>query len=199
MIMERGPAAFSIDALVVRTGVAKTTVYRHWPSRRELMAAVFSNMTQMADAPNTGTLRSDLREFFMRGVRAMRDSRWDQHMQTLPGIIEAAQRDPDLSNVGIRVLESTVQSLMPMLRRARVRGEIRTDVGLEAVAHILLGATFIHRALDYGLNEHYIVEVIGAVLDGISSAPRLSRLAVNRSARPPSRPSGNNRRHGRMP
>ena len=188
MIMERGPAAFTIDALVERTGVAKTTIYRHWPTRRALMVAVFSRMTHPAGTPDTGSLRGDLHEFFMGGVRAMKDDRWDQRMQSLPGIIELSQRDPDLTAVGAEVLKSAIRSLMPMLDRARSRGELRTDVSVEAMAHVLFGAIFLHRALDYDLSESYVAEVIHAVLDGITSpsgvrgapARRPRRLAASR-------------------
>ena len=175
MIMERGPAGFTIDALVERTGIAKTTVYRHWPTRRDLMVSVFSRMTHPAGTPDTGTLRGDLHEFFMGGVRAMKDNRWDQRMQSLPGIIELSQRDPDLTAVGAEVLKSAIRSVTPMLDRARSRGELRTDVSVEAMAHVLFGAIFLHRALDYDLSEGYVAEVIHAVLDGIT-APSAAQI-----------------------
>jgi AcrR family transcriptional regulator len=180
MITERGPAAFSIDAVVAGTGVAKTTVYRHWPTRRDLMVAAFNHMAHPGGVPDTGSLRGDLRTFFMGSVAAMND-RWDKHLQTLPGIIEATQRDPDLAEVGIQMLDNTARALLPMLQRAQSRGELRKDVSLEAMSHILLGATFMHRALDCALSENYILEVINSVLDGITAAPRrTTRRSVSR-------------------
>jgi AcrR family transcriptional regulator len=40
LLAERGYPGFTIDAIVARTGIAKTTIYRHWPSRDSLLTAV---------------------------------------------------------------------------------------------------------------------------------------------------------------
>ena len=40
LLAERGYSGFSVEGVVDRTGVAKTTLYRHWPTRDDLLAAV---------------------------------------------------------------------------------------------------------------------------------------------------------------
>ena len=40
LLAESGYSGFSVDAIVRRSGVAKTTLYRHWPSRADLLVAV---------------------------------------------------------------------------------------------------------------------------------------------------------------
>ena len=41
LLVEGGPSAVTIDAVVARSGVAKSTIYRHWESRDEVLVAVF--------------------------------------------------------------------------------------------------------------------------------------------------------------
>ena len=40
LLVEGGPAALTMDAVVARSGVAKSTLYRHWETRDALVAAM---------------------------------------------------------------------------------------------------------------------------------------------------------------
>lgn len=42
LIRERGYRGFTVDDVTARTGVAKTTIYRRWPSKASLAAAAFA-------------------------------------------------------------------------------------------------------------------------------------------------------------
>ena len=48
LLAEVGYASLTVDAVAERVGVAKTTVYRRWPTKRELIAAA---LTALASAP----------------------------------------------------------------------------------------------------------------------------------------------------
>lgn len=48
LLAEGGYAAFNVDTIVERTGIAKTTIYRRWPSKGALVAAAI-------DTPTTAT------------------------------------------------------------------------------------------------------------------------------------------------
>lgn len=41
---ETGYAAFNVDALAERTGIAKTTIYRRWPTKGALIAAAIGEI-----------------------------------------------------------------------------------------------------------------------------------------------------------
>jgi AcrR family transcriptional regulator len=40
LLVEAGPRAVTVDAVAERSGVAKSTMYRHWPSRTDLLVDV---------------------------------------------------------------------------------------------------------------------------------------------------------------
>lgn len=64
-----GYAGFRMEAVASRAGVNKTTIYRRWPSRAALIAAVVSRMrTPLRESPlpDTGQLESDLVDAFTR-------------------------------------------------------------------------------------------------------------------------------------
>ena len=50
LIVEGGFTAVTIEAVAARSGVAKSTIYRHWPGRVELMHAAFHELK-----PSVGT------------------------------------------------------------------------------------------------------------------------------------------------
>ncbi len=64
-----GYAGFRMEEVSSRAAVNKTTIYRRWPSRVTLIAALVDRMrTPLRDSPlpNTGQLESDLVEAFAR-------------------------------------------------------------------------------------------------------------------------------------
>jgi AcrR family transcriptional regulator len=169
LIMERGPAAFTIDAIVERTGIARTTIYRHWPTRGDLLAAAIGTLSSPATIPDTGALRTDLLEFFVRRARAMQGDHWDRSLQSLPGIIDAARLDPALKAVVTAIPTGLQRSVVLMLERGRSRHELRIDRNLVAIADMLIGAVFFRRGfLGQPLTEQYLQEIIDYLLDGVA-------------------------------
>jgi len=59
-LKEGGIGGVSIDEVSRFSGVSKTTIYRHWPSRSALLIDACSWLGSVYKAPDTGTLRSDL-------------------------------------------------------------------------------------------------------------------------------------------
>lgn len=51
LLVEGGPNAMTVDAVVARSGVAKSTVYRHWATRDELVNDVFHHCAPLLDLP----------------------------------------------------------------------------------------------------------------------------------------------------
>ncbi|MFO0669979.1 MAG: helix-turn-helix domain-containing protein [Polyangiaceae bacterium] len=66
-----GYRAFRMDAVSAAAGVNKTTIYRRWPAKKELVAAVVEWMRRVVHdvpLPDTGSLERDLVEAFRRRI-----------------------------------------------------------------------------------------------------------------------------------
>src|SRR3984885_10922662 len=62
LLTETGLGGLTIDDVSKRSGVAKTTIYRHWPNRAALVIDACSRMIEEDVAvPDTGSLEGDLR------------------------------------------------------------------------------------------------------------------------------------------
>ena len=60
LLGESGVGGFTVDEVARRSGVAKTTIYRHWPSREALVIDACSRISDEQAVPDTGSLDGDL-------------------------------------------------------------------------------------------------------------------------------------------
>src|SRR5215472_6893571 len=71
LIAERGYDGFSMAAVADRAGVAKTTVYRRWPTRSHLILETLTSVMRVAIF-DSGNLRADLYAFARTLAASMR-------------------------------------------------------------------------------------------------------------------------------
>lgn len=78
-----GFAAFTVDAVAARTGIAKTTIYRRWPTKSALVSAVTDDAI-----PLTGETIESLLDEIVAAMRLLggRDARADP--SSVAGIVE---------------------------------------------------------------------------------------------------------------
>jgi AcrR family transcriptional regulator len=74
LVVEGGYDAVTVEAVAERAGVARTTVYRRWPTPAQLVLAAFSQVLVSRPVPDTGSLTGDLRELATSLVEALEDS-----------------------------------------------------------------------------------------------------------------------------
>src|SRR5277367_6478068 len=61
ILVEKGIGGFTIEAVAARAGVAKTTIYRWWPSKGALaMAGFLAETAPKISYPNSGSALADL-------------------------------------------------------------------------------------------------------------------------------------------
>src|SRR3954471_21817841 len=60
LLFERGYGGTTVDEISRRSGVAKTTIYRHWPTRTDLLREACATIGTPLDRPDTGNLKDDL-------------------------------------------------------------------------------------------------------------------------------------------
>jgi AcrR family transcriptional regulator len=142
LLMEAGLAGVSVDEVSRRSGVAKTTIYRHWPSRTALLLDACSRMASKLDIPDTGTLKGDLAAL-ASGIAALLRSK--NFSSVLPSVIDAAERDDQVAALHSRIHAEHMAPLYVVIERARQRGELpRTCLAAEVVAAVV-GPLFYRR------------------------------------------------------
>lgn len=137
VLAERGFAGFTVEEVSSRSGVAKTTIYRRFPSRDDLIVGVLESIN--AELPTTyagGTLR----ERILALLRAVRGAPQTQRGQILLHAAAEGARAPEIAElVHDRVLRPRHDMLRRVLSEGIARGELREDVDLDAVVSCLVG------------------------------------------------------------
>src|SRR6478736_4384126 len=54
-----GYSALRVEDVATRSGVNKTTIYRRWPTKPDLVGAALRAVWESPEVPDTGTLRGD--------------------------------------------------------------------------------------------------------------------------------------------
>ncbi|WP_306324026.1 MULTISPECIES: TetR/AcrR family transcriptional regulator [unclassified Streptomyces] len=143
---EVGYAGLSIEAVGRRAGVGKHTIYRRWPSMPALLLDALNRVwTSDLDYRDTGDVRADLREQFLRSGHGL---------STPPigpvyrAVIAEAQADSRLrATLHERFLATVEQSTLERLTRAQRAGELAAGANLECAAEVLCGALYYRHLL----------------------------------------------------
>lgn len=163
---ERGVGAFTVDAVVERSGVAKTTIYRHWPSAHHLMIEAVSSRVHALPTPNTGDLRTDLRQLFTTLLGMVDRS---PLRTTVLDLLAASSRDAELAEVRNEMVDGQMTPLHTVLELAQLRGELAPDLDLDLAADVLQGALFYRRMVRGApVDPDQLDQLIQLALDGLS-------------------------------
>ncbi|MFG2590370.1 TetR/AcrR family transcriptional regulator [Streptomyces sp. NPDC048438] len=138
---EVGYAGLSIEAVARRAGVGKHTIYRRWPSMPALLLDALNRAwTSDLDYRDTGDVRADLREQFLRSGLTLSDPPIGPVYRA---VIAEAQADSALrATLHERFLATVEQSTLERITRAQRIGELAAEANLEFAAEVLCGALY---------------------------------------------------------
>lgn len=170
LLDEGGYRALTIEKVAEESGVAKTTIYRRWAHKAEM---VFE-LTLHGDSPpvlDQGGLVADLRAVIEQMRRVVVEA---PGRQVLPGLVADLEADPALAH---RLREAFVQPgrdhFAEILVRAHARGEVPGTAGAEQLQVLFFGTLYAQVQLVGGepteaLEDALLraaVGVVGASLD----------------------------------
>ena len=183
LLHSAGYAGLSVDEVAERAGVAKTTLYRRWPTKDHLAIAVAARMLGEVPIPDTGDLQADLTEFAsalavqLNRVRAAgtphsadqadQADQADRSAGLVAELAAAAARHRDIGELvraGFAVRHALAQA---RLQRAREREGLRPGIDPELLIEQLVGPIY-YRVLITGapVDRGYAARLTAAVLDG---------------------------------
>jgi AcrR family transcriptional regulator len=167
LMVERGAGNLSIEEVAARSGVAKTTIYRHWPDRSSLMIDTVRATIEHVGVPDTGTLRGDLDAYFGAMVRSDLDGGIGQLM---PCLLEAASRDDEIEGVLDRLMDERRAVIERILRRAQARDELPDDLDMEIFVGTVVGPIVFRKVVQRRpLTPEYISGCLDVALTGLVS------------------------------
>ncbi|MBT2501257.1 TetR/AcrR family transcriptional regulator [Curtobacterium sp. ISL-83] len=157
----------TLDEVAARTGKAKTTLYRRWATKEDLVLAAVTSAGRPPEVdalPDRGDLRADL--------LAVIDSPWlggaDRRLAVLAGLATAARSSARLADaVRSEIAEPYVEIYRRLLLRALDRGRVPEQAGarVEVLAEVI-PAMSTHRlgTSPTGVDRAFFVAVVDDVV-----------------------------------
>jgi TetR/AcrR family transcriptional regulator, regulator of autoinduction and epiphytic fitness len=144
-LAEVGYGQVRMESVAARAGVAKSTLYRHWPDKLALIADAFETFHEQM-VPDLGDLPTrDAVALLIRHVaEIVVDSTFSR---CIPALVEGAERDPRVREFHHRYSAERRQVLIDLIARGIERGEIADAVDPELATVTLLGAVFYRRLM----------------------------------------------------
>jgi AcrR family transcriptional regulator len=168
VIVEKGVGDLTIEEVAQRSGVAKTTIYRHWPERASLIIDTVRSSFEHVSTPDTGTLRGDLEAFFGGMVRADLTGKVGQLM---PCLIDAAGRDAEIELLLDRIAIERQQPILAIVARAQQRGELPADLDPRVVVGTIVGPIVFRKLVwRQPLDAAYLMGCLDDAIAGLAAA-----------------------------
>ncbi|MGG7573497.1 TetR/AcrR family transcriptional regulator [Streptomyces sirii] len=164
-----GFARMSIEGIARRAGVGKTAVYRRWRSKLHLVLDVVSAVAAAGlPAPDTGSLRGDVRMLLEVAARALKHP---MASQIIPDLLAEAARSPELAQALKTALHDSQQGVAAaVVARAVERGELPQDVDAHLALDLLTGPLYWRLlVVRDGLPNGYLDALSGSVVAALGA------------------------------
>lgn len=166
-----GYGALTIEAVAARSGVAKSTIYRHWNDKLTLIADAFEK-AHVEHVPNieTGTIRERIERLVAHVAEILVDSTFSR---CIPALIEGAAQDPRLREFHYRYSSDRRRGLAQLVADGVASGEFAPGTNADLAAAALLGAIFYYRLMSpQPLVPQQASQLVATVLPPASSRKR---------------------------
>jgi AcrR family transcriptional regulator len=164
ILTSQGAGFATIERVAAEAGVARTTVYRHWSSRGQLLMDAFEMMAESAPEAKTTDLRGGLLEVMKELAWALTKSR---RSKMLPALIDAAERDLDIAELQARHTSMRRAPMRKVITLAQERGEIPTDLDPELATDQLSGPLFYRRLVTHSeITNQFVEAIVDSVIAG---------------------------------
>jgi AcrR family transcriptional regulator len=126
LLAEVGFDAMSIEAIATRAGVGKTTIYRRYSGKEELVADAIESLRQDVVIPDTGNLWSDL-DVLIENAALITLSPLGR--QSVAMIISSASSNTQFAQIyWSKYMQPRRQAFAVVLERAKARHEVEEDL-----------------------------------------------------------------------
>jgi AcrR family transcriptional regulator len=173
-LVAKGYGALRVEDVAARAGVNKTTIYRRWPTKPELVkAALRSSTLEQLVLPDTGSLRGDLLGVVSHMASVMKSPEG----QALRRILIAEERDQEFFDLATVIREALDAKPQPLFDHARARGEIGPEgvdgkVVISMIAGIVQHRLFVERREP---DAAFLERVVDLLLHGILAPGKRGR------------------------
>jgi len=139
LLLEVGYAGLTMEGVAARAGVHRTTLYRRWPNREELLLDVLLRHTEESiPVPDTGVVDDDLAELVTAVVRNLEGV----GLPALRVIVAEAGRSPEVAEAARTLWAHRLGLAARIVRRGAERGQLPADVDADRFVREMIAPVF---------------------------------------------------------
>lgn len=163
LLVEGGPSAVTIDAIVARSGVARSTIYRHWDTRDDVLVAVIESCAPQIEPPDRSVGFEDGLRWLTGELRRMlNDPDW---ARVLPALLTLRTQQHGIADLEQRIEARQEQAIDVVLRRGVEEGRIDPDIDIDEASALLVGPMLFANLMGKPVvDEAFCDRVVGAFL-----------------------------------
>ncbi|MEI2640168.1 MAG: TetR/AcrR family transcriptional regulator [Microthrixaceae bacterium] len=137
LLTEGGSRAVTVDAVAERSGVAKSTMYRHFASQTELLVAVLRhNLPHLDFEVSDGSFEDDVRSVVHAIASLMTDPDW---VRILPALMSLRMAIPDIDDLAKAEYDAQLGQIQRLVDKGIEAGLLPTDTDLITTMSLLAG------------------------------------------------------------
>jgi len=145
LILTRGFDNMTVDEVAAMARAGKATVYRRWAGKEDLAFAALEQLySTELPLPDTGSIRSDLREAFRQGLEFGADKTGRAYLRMAVG---ESLRDERIGRLYAAALEGQEAGVRAMFQRGIDRGELRPDFRMDVAVDWFAGLLVIYAVM----------------------------------------------------
>jgi AcrR family transcriptional regulator len=144
ILAESGYQGLHYEAVATRARTSKATLYRHWPTKAELVSTAMSlRPAEDLQVPDTGTLRGDLLAY----LHSLAEWMSGEPGAVISGLFVTMRKDAELAALLRPLLIPAVPPVRAVCQRAERRGELALDRDVRFIDELCAPALFMRHAL----------------------------------------------------
>lgn len=161
LLVEAGPRSVTVDAVAERSGVAKSTLYRQWSSRNELLVDVLRCHVVALEEPDADLdFESALRALLHSVADAMSAP---EAARVMPALLTLQVQIPELAELVVDDRRCKVDVVAAVLDRGVREGRLPANLDAERAAQVLIGPLMV--AAIFGGGNHDVHELADHVVE----------------------------------
>lgn len=168
LLSEVGYAALRFEDVAARSGVNKTTIYRRWPAKEELVGAALRALAaeRSPGVPDTGDLRDDL----LGAVHHMIEFASSPFGAGILRMIQVERAHPVVDAIARDLRDMQRVARRPMFERAIARGELPAGTNIDLLSDMVFAPVFAKLARHLEpIDDEYLHALIEVVVRGAAT------------------------------
>jgi AcrR family transcriptional regulator len=169
LLVTEGFSNLTMESVAAAAGVGKSTIYRRYPGKLEMVIDAMTRHVMLDDLPDTGSLRSDLLSFHTHGGHNLSMQLLSGAGSTIIGTVLAEkERNPELIETFRRLItDRRREQYRTVVRRAIKRGEIDSAVDSDDVTTALFGSLVGRAVAGIEISDEVIERSVDLLLNGL--------------------------------